>query len=182
MKLFAGLLLALPFVDAIDCGITGYPVSWAYFSKTDANLATQKNCDMQAVHSHLKPQCVESEERSVEVLGPIVQGRGAHHLDHHNIATYYNKFATIDVNYIRKDNDNDNDNVFKSCHYHNFIKGTGHFDSRKRLHYLDYQQCCRHIVDDQRRHEFDFGQRRCRCDIIDHQAFVDNLGHNHRSD
>ncbi|SMR58426.1 unnamed protein product [Zymoseptoria tritici ST99CH_1E4] len=174
MKLFAGLLLALPFVDAIDCGITGYPVSWAYFSKTDANLATQKSCgtlckkDVKCNSFAVKPQCVESEERSVEVLGPIVQGRGAHHLDHHNIATYYNKFATIDVNYIRKDNDNDNDND-------NVFKGTGHFDSRKRLHYLDYQQCCRHIVDDQRRHEFDFGQRRCRCDIIDHQAFVDNL-------
>lgn len=45
MKLFAALLLALPFADAESCGIVGNPIAnRAYYSKKDARLATQKNC------------------------------------------------------------------------------------------------------------------------------------------
>ncbi|KAI5357626.1 hypothetical protein Slin14017_G121280 [Septoria linicola] len=45
MKLFAALLLALPFADAESCGIVGNPIAnRAYYSKKNAKFATQKNC------------------------------------------------------------------------------------------------------------------------------------------
>ncbi|KJX93406.1 hypothetical protein TI39_contig4321g00010 [Zymoseptoria brevis] len=140
MKLFAGLLLALPFVDAIDCGITGYPVSWAYFSKTDANLATQKNCgtlckkDVKCNSFAVKPQCVESEKCPMEVLGSIVQGRGAHDVDDHHCSPYYEYDQAVDIYHFGKNNDHD----FKSELHYNLIGRLNHLVYSKGLHYLDY--------------------------------------------